>query len=103
MRGPLLYCVEQADNPGLDPRDVVLPADAAFSASLRPDLLGGVVVLRAQAEGAAPGEGWEDRLYCTRRGRARSRGIDAVKLTAIPYYAWANREPGAMQVWLPSR
>jgi DUF1680 family protein len=24
-----------------------------------------------------------------------------VALTAIPYYAWANREPGAMRVWIP--
>jgi uncharacterized protein len=27
----------------------------------------------------------------------------AAALTAIPYYAWANREPGAMRVWIPSR
>jgi DUF1680 family protein len=25
-----------------------------------------------------------------------------VALTAIPYYAWANRDPGPMQVWLPT-
>ncbi|XBQ38635.1 hypothetical protein ABNG14_42775 [Streptomyces rapamycinicus] len=24
-------------------------------------------------------------------------------MTAIPYYAWANREPGAMRVWIPVR
>jgi len=22
-------------------------------------------------------------------------------LTAIPYFAWANRDPGAMRVWVP--
>jgi hypothetical protein len=26
---------------------------------------------------------------------------DEVEITAIPYYAWANREVGAMRVWLP--
>jgi uncharacterized protein len=26
---------------------------------------------------------------------------DEVEVTAIPYYAWANREIGAMRVWLP--
>jgi DUF1680 family protein len=24
-------------------------------------------------------------------------------LTAIPYYAWANREAGPMQVWIPQK
>jgi hypothetical protein len=24
-------------------------------------------------------------------------------LRLIPYYAWANREPTAMQVWIPDR
>jgi hypothetical protein len=23
------------------------------------------------------------------------------ELTAVPYHAWANREPGAMRVWIP--
>ena len=26
---------------------------------------------------------------------------DEVEVVAIPYYAWANREIGAMRVWLP--
>jgi DUF1680 family protein len=25
----------------------------------------------------------------------------AANWTAIPYYLWANREPGAMRVWVP--
>jgi DUF1680 family protein len=103
MRGPILYCVEQVDNPGVELRDVVLPADAAFSAAFRPDLLGGVTVLSARAEAAAPDESWEDRLYRTRRDRGEGRRTGAAKLTAVPYHAWANREPGAMHVWLRSR
>ncbi|MEJ7815303.1 MAG: hypothetical protein WKF53_09010 [Rubrobacter sp.] len=43
MRGPLLYCVEQADNLGVDLRDLVLE-DATFSARFDPELLGGVVL-----------------------------------------------------------
>ncbi len=30
-----------------------------------------------------------------------SSAMKPVDITAIPYYAWANREPGAMQVWIP--
>ena len=100
MRGPLLYCVEQTDNPGFDPRAVALPADADFSASFRPDLLGGVTVLSARAEVAAPEGFWGDRLYSTRRDRGGDLRTGVARLTAVPYYAWANREPGAMQVWL---
>jgi DUF1680 family protein len=50
----------------------------------------------------APEKGWEDRLYRARRDRAKGGRIGAVQLVAVPYYAWANREPGAMQVWLQS-
>jgi len=26
-----------------------------------------------------------------------------IKLTAIPYYAWSNRQAGTMKVWLPQK
>jgi DUF1680 family protein len=25
-----------------------------------------------------------------------------VPLTAVPYYSWGNREPGAMRIWVPN-
>ena len=102
MRGPLLYCVEQVDNRGVELRDLVLPADAAFSSSFRRDLLGGAVVLSARAEVAAPDGSWKGRLYRQKRDPEDRRASDAT-LTALPYCLWANREPGAMQVWLRSR
>jgi len=103
MRGPILYCIEQADNAGLDLRDVLLSADVGFTATFKPDLLGGVVILRGQAEAVPPDNAWADRLYRTavpRPGKPRSQSVE---MTAIPYYAWANREPGRMQVWLRTR
>ncbi|MFC7261757.1 hypothetical protein [Streptomyces lutosisoli] len=36
----------------------------------------------------------------TAEGHRRSDG-SAVRLTAVPYYAWANRRDGAMRVWIP--
>lgn len=100
MRGPLLYCLEGADHPGLDPRDVVLPAGSELEDVFCPDVLGGVVVLRGAADVLPPDAGWEDRLYRTAGTCHLSTGQAAANLTAIPYYAWANREPGPMQVWL---
>jgi DUF1680 family protein len=98
MRGPLLYCAEGADNPGLDLRDILLPADSEITATYRPDLLGGVVVLRSQAEIVPPDEGWQGQLYRTAAVSAVTRRPGEV--TAIPYYAWANRTPGLLWVWL---
>ncbi|MBN1136296.1 MAG: glycoside hydrolase family 127 protein [Anaerolineae bacterium] len=104
LRGPLLYCVEGVDNPGLDPRDLVLPAGGEFSVTFRPDLLGGVVTLRGPAAVVSPADHWEGCLYCAVHPGGRAlvdpAGSDRVDLAAIPYYAWANRQPGPMQVWL---
>ena len=100
MRGPLLYCVEQADNPGIDLHNTVIAGDGAIEAEFRPDLLGGVVALRLEALATPPGEAWRASLY-----RTAAPGPNAVRgqpttITAIPYHAWANREPGPMRVWL---
>jgi uncharacterized protein len=99
MRGPLLYCAEQADNHGVDLRDLALE-DTNVSARFDPELLGGVAVLQAAARSAAPDDAWEDRLYRTLHPRECEAQTDATRVTAVPYYAWANREPGAMRVWL---
>lgn len=101
MRGPLVYCVEQVDHPAVDVRDLVLLPEDVLSPQFAPGLLGGVVILRGQAHSAPPDDGWAGRLYRTALPSTRRPG-QSVELTAIPYYAWANRAPGAMQVWLES-
>ncbi len=103
MRGPLLYCVEQADNPGIDLRDLVVTDATEFSAQLEPDLLNGVVVLRGHATLVRPDPTWQRRLYRSQEAAVNSPALNTVGLTAIPYYAWANREPGQMLVWLRNR
>ena len=65
-----------------------------------PDLLGGLVVLQAEALTAAPDAGWEDRLYRTAYPREEDTLAHTTRVTAVPYYAWANREPGMMRLWL---
>jgi len=74
QRGPIVYCFEKVDNPeGV--RNILLAADAKLTAEHRPDLLGGVTVIRG----------------VNRDGR---------EVTAVPYYAWDHREPGDMLVWV---
>jgi uncharacterized protein len=103
MRGPLLYCVEQTDHPGLDPRDLIVPAGSEPSVRFESDLLGGVMTLAVRAEVVAPEPAWENRLYRPVSAHPGDKRAEAVELKAVPYYAWANREPGAMRVWLRSR
>lgn len=100
MRGPLLYCVEQADNAGVELRDVVVPDGAEFAASFRRELLDGLVTLTGRVRTESPGGGWSHQLYSTSGADTGHHDSGEVEITAIPYYAWANREPGRMRVWL---
>jgi DUF1680 family protein len=78
QRGPLVYCVEEANNhTGFS--EITLSPESRFVAEYRPDLLNGVVTVTAIAPEAK------------------------YKLTAIPYYAWDNRKAGRMEVWLPEK
>jgi DUF1680 family protein len=79
MRGPLVYCVEAADQPDVNLTNLVLPRGAEMTATHRSDLLGGVTTLE---------------------GEALADGKNPIKVTAIPYYAWQNRKKGAMTVWI---
>jgi hypothetical protein len=93
QRGPIVYCLEETDN-GPNLQDVRLPRDAALSAEQRSDLLGGVAVVTGRALRRDPG-GWDDELY-----RPASSELQEFEFTAVPYYAWCNREPGEMTVWI---
>ena len=100
MRGPLVYCVEQVDQPQAMVQDLALPPHVPLGAEWAPDLLGGVCTVQGQAVALPPGNLWSDRLYRAERTETRWGRKQAVHLVAIPYYAWANRTPGAMRVWL---
>ncbi len=93
-RGPLVYCIEEADNPAGRVQSLALPRSAPLDAKWRDDLLGGAMTLTAKAERLVPGDD-ADNLYST----TPPKGRDA-PLTALPYHLWANREPGSMQVWI---
>lgn len=100
-RGPLVYCLEEADHPGGGLDDLVLDPSRPLAAKHRPDLLGGVTtVVAAGRRREIPDAGWWP--YGPASGDASPTAGEPVELTAIPYYAWANRQDGAMRVWLPT-
>jgi len=68
--GPLIYCIESVDQNV----DSVLPPNAPLTTEWRPDLLGGVVVIKGKFADGKP-------------------------MLAVPYYARANRG-GRFVVWI---
>jgi DUF1680 family protein len=90
QRGPLMYCAEWPDNDG-KVSNFLLPATTTFASEFKPDLLNGVMILKAIAPAFAI--------------NANGDNIATIKkpLIAIPYYAWAHRGKGEMMVWFPAR
>jgi DUF1680 family protein len=90
QRGPVVYCAEWQDNNG-KASNIIVPADAAFTASYQPGLLNGVTTLTATVP----------VVQLDASGTSVSTAPRT--LTAIPYYAWANRGKGEMTVWFPEK
>jgi DUF1680 family protein len=93
QRGPMVYCLEAVDNGGTV-FQLSLAREAELVAEHRPQLLGGVTVIRGTAVVSCAGN-WNNMLY---RPIAEPK---TVKCVAVPYYSWDNRERGEMIVWLP--
>jgi DUF1680 family protein len=97
QRGPLVYCVESTDLPeGIRVQDVAIPRAIDLRPRFDPDLLGGVTVLEGRAVARREPD-WSGQLY---RELATSPPRP-FGLRLIPYFAWGNRGPSEMSVWLP--
>ncbi|HYE54912.1 MAG TPA: beta-L-arabinofuranosidase domain-containing protein [Chitinophagaceae bacterium] len=88
QRGPLVYCVEGVDNNG-QAWNIILPESTKFAAKDHAVLNERVIALQA------------DVPVITVSPDGAGVQTQTKTITAIPYYAWANRGPAAMQVWLP--
>lgn len=73
QRGPLVYCIEETDNP-VDFDQLTLSTKSTLESQFDNALLDGVVKITAKEEGK--------------------------EINLIPYYAWDNREAGKMKVWI---
>lgn len=70
QRGPLVYCLEEADNPGVNFSTVAISPQATWVVKENSPLINQATVLQTSG------------------------------LIFIPYYAWDNRAPGQMKVWV---
>jgi DUF1680 family protein len=97
QRGPIVYCLESPDLPkDVRVQDVAIRADAKLSERYDPNLLNGVTAIEADLLARPPGD-WDGKLYRPLRVGAEHE----IKARFIPYYAWSNRGPSEMTVWLP--
>ncbi len=101
QRGPVVFCMEQLDQAGLTPEQFPLLSanlTGATNAEYTPDLLDGVVVLTH--EGLLESAEASAALYEPATPSDRNKR-HKTSLRLVPYYAWANREPSEMKVWIP--
>jgi len=88
QRGPLMYCAEWPDNNGKT-SNIFIPKDVTFTTEFVSSLLNGVTVIKGQTP------------VVLISGNNVSTAQQ--NFTAIPYYAWAHRGKGEMQVWFPEK
>ncbi|GAB4540233.1 MAG: glycoside hydrolase family 127 protein [Anaerolineae bacterium] len=100
QRGPLVYCLEGCDQETPESLlDVQIDANQHLHAQWRDGLLGGIMTVEAAGYLSDP-EHWRGALYQP-SAKVPDTTRRPVRLTAIPYYAWANRGIGSMRVWIP--
>ncbi|MBD3213713.1 MAG: hypothetical protein GF311_13975 [Candidatus Lokiarchaeota archaeon] len=75
--GPLIYCVEHFDNQELRFSDLTIAREPDLESVYDQSILGGITIVR---------------------GKTASGKV----FTAIPYFAWCNRKPSRMRVWINS-
>lgn len=93
QRGPIVYCLEETDNADSLHR-LILPKDEELKAEFDKQLLDGITKISGKAKRLTTSD-WSDELY-----RTESPKKETTSILAVPYYAWDNREPGEMRVWI---
>ncbi|MBP3962339.1 glycoside hydrolase family 127 protein [Paenibacillus lignilyticus] len=93
MRGPVVYCLEAVDNP-FNIFDMTILSQPEYSHSTH-DINGVPMVMLHGNAAVRIRDDWNQTLY-----RPSGSRYTHVSFTAVPYFAWANREPGEMAVWL---
>ncbi|MCS7120126.1 MAG: glycoside hydrolase family 127 protein [Nitrososphaerota archaeon] len=96
-RGPIVYCLESIDLPDyVGINEVFIPRDISFLE--KEDAVAGERLISLEGRFHVYREGdWKNKLY-------RERVIkepEEINAKLIPYYAWGNRGPSEMCVWIP--
>ena len=87
-RGPIVYCAEWPDN-RFNVHSILLNQHPQFKVTDKPELLYGIRQITTDAQA----------LSYDKAGKLVTKDVE---LTLIPYYAWAHRGEGDLEVWLPT-
>lgn len=99
-RGPLVYCIEDHDQPhGINLLDLSIVDSAPLKETWDDALLGGLMTVEASGV-AADISAWGGDLWQP-IGVAAAAPARTLALKAIPYFAWGNRGMSGMRVWMP--
>jgi DUF1680 family protein len=103
QRGPIIFCMEQLDQPNdvaLSDVSIALSqkSDRGFQTEFKADMLDGVTVLHHSGAAYETSSGEQPLYALANPNPPKTRQAD---LTLIPYCVWANRQQTAMQVWVP--
>ena len=94
VKGPLVYCLEEADN-GENLPSIFVNTKQELKETFESELLGGVTTIRFTGKKLNM-DTWQDgALYDT-----REQVFEDIELKAIPYHCWDNRKTGEMLVWM---
>jgi len=98
-RGPLVYCLEAVDNPGVLLSQIRINPAVQPEIEFVPGLLGGIVILHLSGGFRSIEAEWDKKLYRIVKVNLPQADEHKIRVISIPYYAWANRKPGAMGIW----
>jgi uncharacterized protein len=90
-RGPLVYCFEQADQPARLDELAIVPGTPLTEQAVTLPGIGATIQVTARGQHLPP-----DQTVSPKQSER------SVTITAIPYFQWDNRGPGAMRVWIPA-
>ncbi|PWV46144.1 glycoside hydrolase family 127 protein [Chitinophaga sp. S165] len=95
-RGPIAYCIESTDlKEGQSLSDIIIPASIHLQPKAMQVENGKITALEGEAR-LLQHNNWNNTLY-----KPLNTTSKPVTIKLIPYYAWANRGPSDMSVWLP--
>ncbi len=93
-KGPLVYCLEEADN-GANLPAVFVSCKQELRETYEEDLFGGVTTISFRGMRLTDDQWQDDELYGERKNV-----FQEVELKAVPYHCWNNRGAGEMLVWM---
>nr|WP_283813326.1 beta-L-arabinofuranosidase domain-containing protein [Bradyrhizobium sp. Leo121] len=98
QRGPLMYCVEEADN-GPELHNLWLPAESRFSLVEGTGLFDKILL---QADGSRLQHTHSEETALCQYDKVPGQ-LQPQRLTFIPWFSWANRGEGEMRIWIKER